>query len=84
MNGTLIAISNILSSLGGSGGLAEHLGFGGGLPGLTFLGGLGIASESPSTMFTKQNSIRAMNTNIVQTDINASTAFRYETGGNVD
>lgn len=47
-------------------------------------GGAGFAagvSESPRTMFTRQYSIRAMNTNIVQTDMKASTAFRYETGG---
>lgn len=40
------------------------------------------ASESPRTMFTRQYSISAMNTNTVQTDMKASTAFRYETGGN--
>lgn len=32
-------------------------------------------------MFTKQYSIKAMNTKTVQTDMNASTAFKYETGG---
>lgn len=32
-------------------------------------------------MFTKQYSISAMNTKTVQTDMNASTAFKYETGG---
>lgn len=36
---------------------------------------------SPSTIFTKQYSIKAMKTKIVQTDMNASTAFKYETGG---
>lgn len=36
---------------------------------------------SPSTILTMQYSINAMNTNIVQTDINASTAFKYDTGG---
>lgn len=43
-------------------------------------GGFGIF-VSPSTMLTKQYSMRAINTNIVHTDMNASTAFRYETGG---
>lgn len=60
--------------------------------------GFGIA-VSPSTMLTRQYSIRAIKTNlyflllkkklikrkkntyIVQTDIKASTAFKYETGG---
>lgn len=37
---------------------------------------------SPSTMLTRQYSIKAMNTKIVQTDMNASTAFKYDTGGN--
>lgn len=46
-----------------------------------FFSGLGMA-QSPSTIFTKQYSIRAMNTKIVHTDINASTAFKYDTGGN--
>lgn len=32
-------------------------------------------------MFTKQYSISAINTKTVQTDMKASTAFRYETGG---
>lgn len=32
-------------------------------------------------MLTRQYSISAMNTKTVQTDINASTAFKYETGG---
>lgn len=32
-------------------------------------------------MFTKQYSISAMNTKTVQTDMKASTAFRYDTGG---
>lgn len=35
----------------------------------------------PSTMFTRQYSIKAMKTKIVQTDMKASTAFRYDTGG---
>lgn len=72
---TLEAISNILSSLV-SPVLVEVVAGGGG-------GGLGAegASLSPSTMFTKQYSISAMNTNIVQTDMKASTALRYETGG---
>lgn len=43
--------------------------------------GFGGVSESPRTMLTKQYSINAMNTKTVQTDMNASTAFRYETGG---
>lgn len=37
---------------------------------------------SPSTILTMQYSIKAINTKIVQTDINASTAFKYDTGGN--
>lgn len=49
--------------------------------GCLFLLILGIV-VSPSTIFTKQYSINAMNTNMVQTDINASTAFKYDTGGN--
>lgn len=36
---------------------------------------------SPSTILTKQYSMRAMNTKIVHTDIKASTAFKYDTGG---
>lgn len=36
---------------------------------------------SPKTMLTRQYSINAMNTKIVQTDMNASTAFKYDTGG---
>lgn len=32
-------------------------------------------------MLTRQYSISAINTKIVQTDMNASTAFKYETGG---
>lgn len=43
--------------------------------------GFGGISESPSTMFTKQYSMRAINTNTVHADINVSTALRYETGG---
>ena len=70
---TLVAMSKILSSLAASLPL-EDGGAGGGA-------GFGGASESPRTMFTRQYSINAMNTKIVQTDINASTAFRYETGG---
>lgn len=69
-------MSKILSSLVASGPEDEARG-GGGVGGF---GGGGI-SESPSTMFTKQYSINAINTNIVHTDIKASTAFRYETGG---
>jgi hypothetical protein len=42
---------------------------------------LGQSHFSPKTMFTKQYSIRAMKTKTVQTDMNASTAFKYETGG---
>ena len=75
---SLAAMSKMVSSF-----------FGGG-------GGLG-RSESPRTMFTKQYSISAMKTNlenkcqiwiwrqiqthIVHTDMKASTAFKYETGG---
>ena len=67
---TFVAMSNILSSFVDSLGPDEVVGGGGG-------GGFaGGASESPRTMFTKQYSIKAMNTNIVHTDINASTAFR--------
>lgn len=47
-----------------------------------FLFGVFGIVQSPRTIFTKQYSIRAINTNTVHTDINASTAFRYETGGN--
>lgn len=71
---TLVAISNILSSFAVSALLQDGGGGGGG----GFAAG---ASESPRTMFTRQYSINAMNTNIVQTDMNASTAFKYETGG---
>jgi hypothetical protein len=35
----------------------------------------------PSTILTRQYSINAMNTKIVQTDMKASTAFKYDTGG---
>lgn len=67
-------MSKILSSLAESAPLEDGgAGVGGG-----FAAG---ASESPSTMLTRQYSINAMNTNTVQTDIKASTAFRYETGG---
>lgn len=70
---TLVAMSKILSSLAESGPLEEGGGGGG--------AGFGGVSESPRTMFTRQYSINAMNTNTVQTDMKASTAFRYETGG---
>lgn len=70
-----MAMSKILSSLAVSAVLEDGGGGGGG----TFAAG---PSESPSTMFTRQYSINAMNTKIVQTDMKASTAFRYETGGN--
>lgn len=53
---------------------------GGGGGGCLFLLIFGIV-VSPSTILTKQYSIRAMNTKIVHTDINASTAFKYDTGG---
>lgn len=74
---TFVAMSKILSSFVESfGPPAEAAGAGGG-------GGFaGGASESPSTMFTRQYSINAMNTKIVHIDIKASTALRYETGGN--
>lgn len=49
-------------------------------PGCLFLFTFGSV-VSPSTIFTMQYSINAINTNIVQTDINASTAFKYDTGG---
>lgn len=65
---TLVAMSKILSSLAESGPLEEGGGGGG--------AGFGGVSESPRTMFTKQYSINAMNTNTVQTDMKASTAFR--------
>ncbi|KYN34573.1 hypothetical protein ALC56_11061 [Trachymyrmex septentrionalis] len=68
------SISKILSSLAES----EVLEHGGGGGGAGFAVGV---SESPRTMFTRQYSISAMNTNTVQTDMKASTAFRYETGG---
>ena len=71
---TLAAISKILSSLAES----EVLEHGGGGGGAGFAVGV---SKSPRTMFTRQYSISAMNTNTVQTDMKASTAFRYETGG---
>lgn len=74
-NITLAAMSKILSSLVESAVLEDGGGGGGG--GFTTVG-----SESPRTMFTRQYSINAMNTNTVQTDIKASTAFKYETGGN--
>lgn len=48
--------------------------------GCLFLLTLGT-SVSPSTILTRQYSIKAINTKMVQTDINASTAFKYETGG---
>lgn len=67
-------MSKILSSLAVSVPLED----GGGGGGVGFFAG---ASESPSTMFTRQYSIKAMNTKTVQTDMNASTAFKYETGG---
>jgi len=70
----LAAISKILSSLAES----EVLEHGGGGGGAGFAVGV---SKSPRTMFTRQYSISAMNTNTVQTDMKASTAFRYETGG---
>ena len=69
-------MSKILSSFVESGPVDEEGGGGGGG------GGFGAGrSESPSTIFTKQYSIKAINTNIVHTDIKASTAFKYETGG---
>ncbi|KYN18546.1 hypothetical protein ALC57_09226 [Trachymyrmex cornetzi] len=71
---TLAAKSKILSSLA----VSEVLEHGGGGGGAGFAVGV---SESPRTMFTRQYSISAMNTNTVQTDMKASTAFRYETGG---
>lgn len=55
-------------------------GGGGGAGSFGVFGCFGIV-VSPSTMFTKQYSINAMNTKIVHTDIKASTAFRYDTGG---
>lgn len=64
----LVAMSKILSSLAESGPLEEGGGGGG--------AGFGGVSESPRTMFTRQYSINAMNTNTVQTDMKASTAFR--------
>lgn len=67
-------MSKILSSLAESAVLED----GGGGGGAGFAAGV---SESPRTMFTRQYSISAMNTNTVQTDMKASTAFRYETGG---
>lgn len=70
---TLAVMSKILSSLAESA-MLEAVGGGGGA-------GFGGASESPRTMFTRQYSIRAMNTNTVQTDMKASMAFKYETGG---
>jgi len=69
----LAAISKILSSLVESAVLED----GGGGGGAGFAG----ASKSPRTIFTRQYSIKAINTNTVQTDMKASTAFRYETGG---
>jgi len=69
----LAAISKILSSLVESAVLED----GGGGAGAGFAG----ASKSPRTIFTRQYSIKAINTNTVQTDMKASTAFRYETGG---
>lgn len=66
-------MSKILSSLAESAVLED----GGGGGGAGFAG----ASESPRTMFTRQYSISAINTKTVQTDMKASTAFRYETGG---
>lgn len=69
-------MSNILSSFVESPAPVDVVGGAGG-------GGLnaGGASESPRTIFTRQYSINAINTKIVQTDIKASTAFKYETGG---
>lgn len=68
-------MSKILSSLAESAVLED----GGGGGGAGFAAGV---SESPRTMFTRQYSISAIKTNIVQTDMKASTAFKYETGGN--
>lgn len=72
---TLAAISKILSNFAESAVLVVAGGD---------LGDLGLAagaSESPRTMFTRQYSINAMKTKIVHTDMKASTAFKYETGG---
>lgn len=63
---------------------SNSFGGGGGGGGCDCLRGSGFgfgSTVSPNTMFTKQYSISAINTKIVQTDMNASTAFKYETGG---
>uniref|UniRef100_A0A1A9WRN4 Uncharacterized protein n=1 Tax=Glossina brevipalpis TaxID=37001 RepID=A0A1A9WRN4_9MUSC len=66
------------SGLGSGSFLADSgAGLGGGIIGF----GIGV---SLNTILIRQYSIKAMNTNTVQTDINASTAFRYETGGRDD
>lgn len=70
-------MSNILSSFVVSAAPVDVVADGGGGGG--FSDG---ASESPRTILTRQYSMSAMKTKIVQTDMNASTALRYETGGN--
>lgn len=77
---TVLAISNILSIFPASDPVAVEAVSGGG--GFDLFGTFTGDSPITNIIFTKQYSINAINTNIVQTDIKASTAFKYETGGN--
>lgn len=77
-DGTVGCIVVVVAVKGGGGGAAAEPDAD---PGCLFLFTFGMV-VSPRTILTMQYSINAMNTNIVQTDMNASTAFKYDTGGN--